>query len=486
MKKEKVKIGLCSVFVIFLTTVGLAQRPTITKEKFEPLKQAKVNFKPYVASDFVKSGKVNEQDMITLPNKKKMPLKDYIAALNRIEKNLADIGIEQNSLKAPVVASRYKSIGKPVVKPMFKAGKGGGGTPISKTTVKTQYKLSNIGLSKRATEMYKIIDQLDDLKTPSADALPNESFNNDETSDFPEFKVADYGVTVSAKIIRNGTLDPFSLSNNRLHTDSLKKLIKKSNNEFILGLNVNISTDLPGVGDFNIYKLESQFTARANSGQKHKSKAKLQVLEQILLDDNRSINGDEFTYQQDAIYNTKRLLGSADIFNYGLNVLLPVDMYLNCTGVGAEFDIDITRTGVGGTITPIVTQSIIMETSATEALGPVADLLNVNIADIGVGGEIRLVQGGLDFGGNVGLAVKSGGLKFINETYNAASLKFLRGRLYTFYTYPVYTCDNIFGLATPSCYAQKRVENDFFDSGSFLELSQVIADEFNGKNLKWK
>ena len=473
--------------VTFLTiTVTNAQKAQFGKDKFQPLKSNKLTYTPYTVSDFSKIDKTKgENDLITLPNKKKVTLGNYLKTINHIEKNLSDIGISRNRTEQLVVASKYKPVNgaQTTITPSTVKK-----VPLMpKTTVNNRFKLANTGMSEKALAMEKVKDQLSDKMLLDADQLPNEPFNSEQEFNLPQITVADYGVKVKSSYKQKGILDPFSMSGNRLHADSLKKLIKNTSNEFTISFNVNITTDVPGLGGFPVYKLESEFTSKANKDQKHKSKAKLQVLERILLNENSNPSGDNYSYNQDAIYNTKQKLGAADIFNYGLNVVSPVDMYLMSTGVGAEFDMSISRTGVGGTISPIITQSIILETSASETVGPVADMLNFDVLDIGVGGELRLLQGGLDFGGNAGLAVTNGGLKFVNDTYNAVSLKMLKGRLYTFYTYPKFTCDNIFLQGLDSkCWVVRRVENDFFETGSFIELEQVLADEFKGKNLKWK
>lgn len=477
-------IGLCVVAFLLQSAVQ-AQRPQITIVRFQPVKPGKLTYKPYTLADFSKTDKLKgENDLITLPNKKKVTLGSYLRTINTIEKNLSEIGISRDRAQLTVLASAYKpltpapalTIKKPVAQPVL----------LSKTAVSNRFSLSRASLSEKAVVLSKVKSPVTGLLQTDADLLPNEPFNTTEEIALPEFKVADYGVKVKASYTQKGILDPFSLSGTRLKEDSLKLLIKNTSNEFSIGFNVSISADIPAFGNFPVYKLESEFVSKANKSQKHKSRAKLQVLERILLNDNVTPSGDNYSYNKDAIYNTRQKLGAADIFNYGLNVLLPVDMYLVSTGVGAEFDMDISRTGVGGTISPIITQSVILETSATETTGPAADLLNFDVLDIGVGGELRLLQGSLDFGGNAGLAVNNGGLQFINDTYNAATLKMLRGRLYTFYTYPVYTCNSIFSALDPGCYAVRRVENNFFDTGAFLEFDQVLADDFKGKNLKWK
>jgi hypothetical protein len=485
---KKISVYTAVLACLFAHTHAGAQKPQLPREKFQPVKTTPVVFTPFTVADVVKNDKSKGlKDLVTLPNKKKVTLESYLKTLNHIEKNLSGIGISRNRTEQIVIASRYKPAvsATSLIKPATATGVKT--TAISKSAMSNRFQLANMPVSEKTLALNKLKDELGDRLLPDADDLPNEPFLTEKNFNIPEFKVADYGVTVKASYIQKGVLDPFCISSRQLNNDSLKRIIKNSNNEFTIGFKINISTDIPAVGNFNIYKLESEFTSKANKDQKHKSKARLQVLERVLLDENKNPSGDTYSFDENAIYNTRQKLGAADIFSYGLNVLLPVDMYLMSTGVGADFDIDISRTGVGGTISPIITQSIILETSASETTGPAADLLNFDILDIGVGGELRLLQGGFDFGGNAGLTVSGGGLKFLNDTYTAASIKMLQGRLYTFYVYPQFTCDNIFlqGLDL-SCWVARRVENNFFDTGSFIEFQQVLADEFKGKNLKWK
>jgi hypothetical protein len=475
---------LLSLICILISVFATAQKPQFSKDRFQPVRITKLPFTPYTLSDFAKNGNAKSMnELITLPNKKKVTLEGYIKTINHIEKNLSEIGINRDRIDQVVVASKYNSVSGKTNDQSVKSKI----APLSKVALKERFKFTKAIVSERDEMIKDAKDKMEEALTPDADGLPNEPFNHENEFNLPEFKVADYGVKVKASYKQKGVLDPFSINGNQLQADSLVRMIKNTSNEFTISFNVNISTDLPAVGNFNIYKLESEFTAKSNKNQNHKSKARLQVLERLLLDENNNPTGDNYSYQQDAIYNTKQKLGSADIFTYGLNVLLPVDIYLNSTGVGAEFDMSIKRTGTQGTISPIITQSIIMETSASELLGIVPDLLSYDVADIGVGGEIRLIQGGFDFGGTAGLSISGGELRFNNDTYNAVTLQLLRGRLYTFYTYPKFVCDNIFfeGLK-PSCWVQRRVENDFFETPAAIEFQQVLLNEFKGKKLRWK
>jgi len=170
-----------------------------------------------------------------------------------------------------------------------------------------------------------------------------------------------------------------------------------------------------------------------------------------------------------------------------LNAVMPVDIYLNATGVGVDFDVAISKTGVNGAITPMVSQSIYMETSITEIAvpGPVGEGIG-NTIDAGVGGELRLIEGGISFNANMGLAIQNKSLSLLNDVYQGFDLRLLKGRLYTFTQYPRFRCNNIIlqGLDV-NCWDLFRQENDIFNTGSALQFQHVLADEDLSKKLNW-
>jgi hypothetical protein len=108
MKKE-IFVTFC---VAFLTITAInAQKAQFGKDKFQPLKSNKLTYTPYTVNDFSKIDKTKgENDLITLPNKKKVTLGNYLKTINHIEKNLSEIGINRNRTEQVVVASKYKPV----------------------------------------------------------------------------------------------------------------------------------------------------------------------------------------------------------------------------------------------------------------------------------------------------------------------------------------------------------------------------------------
>jgi hypothetical protein len=403
-------------------------------------------------------------------------LQDYLKTVNYIEKNLSDIGYSKNRTEKIIVVSKFTSpVANQVTVPAFLST-----ALLSQSALANRFTASS--LSSGQLTLTSNITKIG-VKGLNPDQLPNDTISRQENFNIPKFKVAGYGVKIDASYTMSGIVDPFQVLDRQKNQDSLNKIIKNTANEYSIAFNVNINTDLPQIGNFNIYNIQSEFSTKANGS--IKTKAKLQVLEQLLIDEDHTSTSNSVSFVKNQIYNTEKLLGAADIYMYGLNILSPVDFYLNCQGVGGNFDMTVTKSSVQGTIAPVLTQSIILESSVTELLGPVADMANATILDAGVGGELRLIEGGLDFGGNIRITTENGSLKLKNEVYKAIHVNLLKGRLYTFYTYPVYTCDNIFGVLTPSCYAERRVENDLFNTGSAISFQKVLVDDAKNSTLDW-
>jgi uncharacterized membrane protein YcgQ (UPF0703/DUF1980 family) len=107
----KKRILVTLVAVSLASTATEAQKAQFNKDRFQPLKTNKLSFTPYTISDFSKTDKTKtEKDLITLPNRKKVTLENYLKTINHIEKNLSEIGISRNRAEQLVVASKYKPV----------------------------------------------------------------------------------------------------------------------------------------------------------------------------------------------------------------------------------------------------------------------------------------------------------------------------------------------------------------------------------------
>jgi len=463
--------------------VSNIQKPVFNKETFVLTKPVKQPFKPYTMSAFLPNAKAADAvKIVTLPNGKKTTLAKYVATINAVEQRLSDAGVTQTGTPASTVISKAVLLSEATNTPRVLTAR-----PLvllSNTAKATRFDKVNSGAVKNLNLTGAV------SSTPirlNAASLPVIEINQEKGLPEQKFKVAGYGVTVSGRQFQKGTIKPFNIQEANRDAAGLKTAAKTTDNNMSIGFQANIKIAVPGVGDLNAYELNGEFTSQSNSQKKHHTKAKLTVLGTTVIDDDRDLNGDEVTYKQNKTYSSAKLLGSADFFTYLLNAVMPVDIYLNATGVGVDFDVAISKTGVNGAITPMVSQSIYMETSITEIAvpGPVGEGIG-NTIDAGVGGELRLIEGGISFNANMGLAIQNKSLSLLNDVYQGFDLRLLKGRLYTFTQYPRFRCNNIIlqGLDV-NCWDLFRQENDIFNTGSALQFQHVLADEDLSKKLNW-
>ncbi len=474
-------MSITCLIVTGATTV-FAQKKKLDRNLFAPASATPVNFRPFKATDFAK-GSPTGNEVVTLPNKRTIKLADYVNAMNKVEGNLATIGFSRDRTQKIVVASKFKP-----------ASISGNAVVAANLNTQATLKPINAALNTRFTPELtmnkKIAGKIENKFTAARkleiESLPNEKFDRTFNLTPPEFRKGDYGVKLVVSSYLKGENDPFFIQSSQMRQDSLTKLMRETTAFYTAGMKLDVSAAIPEIGTITAYKLESEFTARSNKNQKHSSKAKLQVLQTVLLNENKpAITGEGYTFEETRLYPVSKLIGGADIYTYGLNMLMPVDFYMTSIGVGAGLDVKMSRTGISGSIGPRFAQSIIMETSATEMLGPGGEAL-ATIGDFGVGGEIRLVEAGVDFGFSAGMKIQNGRLVFSDDMAATAELEFLRGRIYTFYEYLNFKCDNIVlqGLNV-ACWETRRVENELFNSGSALQFSKTIVDEDKSVYVTW-
>ncbi|GAA4338587.1 hypothetical protein [Flaviaesturariibacter amylovorans] len=462
-----------------------AQKKTFDRADFKPVSASPVNFTPYQKTDFAAAGTPDETP-ITLPNKKTVKLSEYLRSLNQVERSLASMGFARNRPQATVVASRYK---------LSTALAVSGVAPTAVAMAAAAPRKMNTQMVARFSDKQLRIERLKTLRSAmvaaaNADrinALPNEKFDRTFDVSPPTFNVEGYGVKVVAKFVLKGETDPFVIAAADRNEATLERLMKETNSSYTAGINLTASSNLPELGGLTAYQLDAEFTARSNKTQKHSSKARLQIMQQVLINENRNdIAQDNYSFNHNRALTYNKLIGAADIFTYGLNLFMPVDFYLAAGNVGANIDVELKRTGITGTMGPRASQSILLETSLTELLGAGGELIG-NTVDAGVGGELRLIEGGLDYGFSAGLGINNGRIVFINDMYGEANLSLLRGRLFTYYQYPVFKCGTsiITRFKDLSCWELRRVENELFNSGSAVTFSKKVVDEDKSEYVSW-
>jgi hypothetical protein len=466
--------------MLFVTTSLNAQKKKINQDQFSPLNATKVSFTPYNKADFTKDAKASENQEITLPNKKKMKLGDYISTLNKIEGNLSNIGFSKNRTQKTIVASRFKKANITNAAPA--------NTVLPKATVKPANTLisDKFVTNKNPRLIVKESALIKKLREAEVNALPNEPFDRTFHLTPEPFRTGEYSATLDVTYYLKGEVDPFFVSSNQMRNDSIATLVKETNSFYTAGLNVTVGADVPELGNIVAYKLETEFTARSNKSKKHSSKAKLMVMQQVMINENNpNRSGDASSYRENRLYNISKLIGAADIFTYGINMLMPVDFYLSATSFGADIDVDMKRTGISGSMGPRIAQSVFLETSYTETVGPFGEGIS-GMLDVGVAGELRLAEGGLDYGFDAGMKVINNRLAFVDDMQGEVDIELLRGRLYTFYKYPLFVCDNIiFQGADLNCWEIRTVENDLFNTGAALKFKKTVMNEDKSAYVKW-
>ena len=450
-------------------TIAFAPKNQIQKTEFVAAKSGSVAFTPLSIKDVNSDPSKTVNDMITLPNGKKVKLGDYLNTLNTIEKNLAAEGFDKKSLKGTFVVAEFKpkvaSVAPKIASNNIK--------PLAKSTIDQRFTIAKINtkLEIATKNSGKLIQKTTQV------------VNRNQTPEPYKFTVADYDVKLTPSFSMTGTTEPLSFASDAERTPAnLKNLVKGKNNVYTMNLSVQFDTDIPVLGNVTMYTLSGKFEAKSNKDSSLKSNVRLKVLEQVLITDNKSLKQDSYSFTQDRDYNINKLIGGADIFMYGLNLLSPVNFYLT-SKVGGSFDVDLSRTGIVGEMGPEVSQAIILESSVFDLAG--AGFLNPNILDAGVGGELKLVQGTLNFGGATGIKAENNKIKLLNDFYNSFDLDFLKGRLYTYYSYPKYDCNSIFDALNPNCYSIVRIESNLFKKDSPLKLELTLVDDNQNIDLGW-
>ena len=469
-KKQLLKQSILMMLVVSISPAVWAQSKQLLKSDFVVLKTGSIPFKPYTIKDLTADPKKSGDDLITLPNKKQVKISDYLNTINTVEKNLADIGYDAKQIKGTIVIAEYKPK-LPVLIPQLPANNL---QILSKPVI--QQRFNTTGVSSNLVILTKNVGRLVTKTT--------QQISHSETPTPFDFTVGDYKIKLAPSFTMTGKTDPIDFTNdNQRNMDTLTAFVKNKNNQYSLGFNVDMTTNIPMLGNVSVYNLQSNFQARSNKDSSQKSNVQLKVFEQVLISENKKINSDHYSFSQDRDYNINKLIGSADIFNFALNLLSPVNFYLTGT-VGGSINVDVSRTGITGEMGPTFGQSIILESSIYDATG--ASILQNNVLDAGVGGELKLVEGTLDFGGSTGITAASKKIKLLNDVYSSFNLAFLQGRLYTYVSYPAYLCGtSLLGLGDPNCWGIRRVENNIFNTGSALQFQFSLADDNQNVDLNW-
>ena len=140
MKKQLTPTRLIILLIASLPFNNIIKAQTISKENFQLARPvAKLNYIPYTLNDFSKSsaGKT-ESDLLTLPNGKKVTMKEYLKTINYVEKNLSDLGYSKDRSENLIVLSKFKSSAPDLVE--FSAATK---APLAKTSLASRFTIAS-------------------------------------------------------------------------------------------------------------------------------------------------------------------------------------------------------------------------------------------------------------------------------------------------------------------------------------------------------
>lgn len=530
-KRPSFTVGLTICFSALLVTgaayaqtskTTVISKTAYTKDKFAVAAKPAIPFKPLTMADLAKGGKgVDEKKLLTLPNKKQVTAGVYLKNMNILEKNLNEVGysaVNNNSNEIVIATAKANAIRLEKSLPVssIKTAK------LSTTAVKdrfisTELKLGSTGfkavsLAKlsptnvttfKATSNKQLVGlvknsqlQLITSRLKSRLLAKSESFERGETFGPWDGEVAGFGGKLEGNYTLTAKADRISFDEDNFTTQEILSKIKNTDSKYTMGFNLKFSMKMPAditleipvvgavglPGYLDLYRFETNFVSNSNEDKKLESKILLKVADQILIDENKQISGDNYSVVKDEVTPAIRTkIGATDIYMYGLDALIPVDV--NWTlGAGGSLNITMNRSGITGEIGPKITQSLFLEA------GVAPDQFQ-DIVDVGVGGELRMIGCSMNYGAKTGLSWGGGSVILNNDVYSFLSLEFVRGKLFTFYRYPKFTCEcSSFlcpELLNPNCYGIKTVKQYLIDTGPLFRQDFTLFDDDQSKTLDW-
>lgn len=498
-----------------------AQRGGFSRDRVEPVAKQVVPFRTLTAADISKVAAGDMSGKVTVPTTKKtMTVAQYLEQLNAIERRLNAGGLSLRTLKTDAKLARLRTTKDAVTVPSGVQGAklttaqrsarfAAAELPIQGTAMKSvslgtlnaqQVKTLARAVPKKITGPLARLKAGTALKdSPLKDAplkgvaprVPGPEFVNRSYTPQPmSAGIAGYTGKVILSHTQKATAQPIDGDNASMDA------VKATNSEFSMGVGVRVQMKLPkelsveapvvgkialGDGFLDIYHLQADYKVQSNASKPMSARSRVKVVDQLIIDDDKpNITGDRHTFtQQRNVPLIRQKLGGFDMYSWFLDQMVPIDVYWGIEAGGA-FDVRMDRASIQAEAAPRLAQSITIE------WGLAPDMFE-NIVDAGVGGKFDLVALNIGVGGVVGLHFGGGSVILKDEAYMDAEVQLMRGRLYTFYKYPAFICDNIFSLQAldPNCYAIRRVEEDIVDTGALINLNTVLLSDDDSRALAW-
>lgn len=529
-KRSRFTVGL-SLTVVALLVAGasngqtsktaLITKKAYTKDKFAVAAKPAIAYKPLTMADVAKGSKnIDEKKIVSLPNKKQVTAGVYLKNINTLEKNLNAVGYsavnnnadeiviataKSNSVKLgrslPVSANKTARISATAVKDRFTGTELKIGTTNFKAVPLTNLAPANVKTFK--TSSTQKISGL--VKNPRLEAIigglkgklaKTESFERGETFGPWDGEVAGFGGKLEGSYSLTAKAEPITFDEDNFTQQEMITKIKNTDSKYTMGFNLKFAMKLPAdinleipvvgavglPGYLDLYRFECNFTANSNKDKKLESKILLKVVDQLLIEENKQLSGDNYSVVKDEVTPAIRTdIGASNIYMYGIDALIPVDV-LWTLGAGGSVNVSMNRAGITGEMGPKITQSLFLEA------GLVHDIFD-DIVDIGVGGELRMIGLSMNYGAKTGLSWGGGSVILNNDVYSFLNLEFIRGKLFTFYKYPKFICEcSSFlcpELINPNCYGIKTVKQYLIDTGPLFSQNFTLFDDDKSKTLNW-
>lgn len=510
MKKRIELLNILTLSYFLMSAhLGITQKKQITKDKFIVDVKPKIAFRPFDINTPPPNKKVDVNQIVKLPNGKQASFKQYVEVMNSFEQNLNEIGYSTRTMDKmtllaeqkldPVVKldPNYPAMGVKKTLPQLKSAFAEE-IQIPTTNFKVisllkatpqkiqEFKLSSknkfIGSFKQprfvALNTYKKVK-----KTPTVENFSREQSFGPWDVSIPNFG----GVKMSASYNLKGKAEPFDGE-----ATDLPEAVKNTNSEFSMGLHTKAELKIPEVdlastiaslmlgGYISLYSFDADFVSRSNRTKKLSGKVVVKLLDRILIDENREVNGNSISFNKSETYPLNKIVGGMDVYQYGFNFLMPIDVYIG-SEVGGMVDVTVDRAGVRGSMGPRISNAVTMEA------GAIPFPFN-RVFDVGVGGKLDMIASDIAFGGNAGVSYgEDGALVLNNQAYLNVDTELMKGRIYSFISYPSCSCDlwDCF-WEVGNCWGIKEVRHTIAKTnGALFSMNTTLVDDDDSKALDW-
>ena len=510
MKKRIELLSIVTLLGFLISShSGLAQKKQVTKDKFIIDVKPKIAFRPFDINTPPPNKKVDINQLVKLPNGKQSSFKQYVEAMNAFEQNLNEIGYSTRTMDKMTQLAEQKL--EPVVKldPNYPAMGVKKTLPQLKFTFAEEIQIPNtnfkvISLLKATPQKIQEFKSssknkfVGSFKQPRFVALNTykkvkktplaENFSREQNFKPWEVSIPNFGgVKMTASYSLKGKAEPFDGD----ATDPLEA-IKNTNSEFSMGLHTKAQLKIPEVdlastiaslmmgGYINLYSFDADFTSRSNKTKKLSGKVVVKLLDKILINEDKEVNGNSISFNKSETYPLNKVVGGMDVYQYGFNLLIPIDVYIG-SEVGGMVDVTVDRSGVRGHIGPRISNAITMEA------GAIPFPFN-RVFDVGVGGKLDMIASNITFGGNAGVSFgEDGALVLNNQAYLNVDSELMKGRIYSFISYPFCSCGwwDCFWEAG-NCWGIKEVRHTIVKTnGALLNMDRTLVDDDDSKSLDW-